>query len=149
MDEEASGRDTAIVRRAMAGLAQSGAFAIDENSHQRMTALFASGACDEAETAATIKRLLDETGILIDPHTAVGVAVAKRQAAGGTPMITLATAHPAKFPEAVQAASGAHPELPEWTGDLMDREEVYSVLPADLAAIEQAIEERSRAVHPA
>ena len=64
-------------------------------------------------------------------------------------MITLATAHPAKFPEAARAATGAHPDLPEWTGDLMDREEVYSVLPADLATIEQAIEERSRAIHPA
>jgi threonine synthase len=146
---EATGRDAATVRRAMAGLAQSGAFTIDDESHQRIGALFASGSCDEAETAATIKRLLGETGILIDPHTAVGVTVAERQAADGTPMITLATAHPAKFPDAVKAAAGVHPELPEWTGDLMDREEVYSVLPADLAAIEQAIEERSRAVHPA
>ena len=146
---EATGRDTATVRRAMAGLAQSGAFTIDAASHQRITEIFTSGSCTEAETAATIKRLLGETGILIDPHTAVGVSVAERQATGGTPMITLATAHPAKFPDAVKAAAGTHPELPKWTGDLMDREEVYSVLPADLAAIELAIEERSRAVHPA
>ena len=64
-------------------------------------------------------------------------------------MITLATAHPAKFPDAVSAAAGTHPALLDWTGDLMDREEVYRVLPADLGVIEQAIEERSRAVHPA
>jgi threonine synthase len=146
---EATGRDAATVRRAMAGLTQSGAFTIDDDSRQRITALFTSGSCTEVETAATINQLLGETGILIDPHTAVGVCVAEKQAAGGTPMITLATAHPAKFPDAVEAAADAHPALPDWTGDLMDREEVYSVLPADLDAIEQAIEERSRAVHPA
>ena len=146
---EATGHDAAAVRRAMAGLAQSGAFTIDEASRGQIRRLFASDSCDETGTAATIKRLLGETGILVDPHTAVGVAVAERQAVAETPMITLATAHPAKFPDAVKAAAGTRPELPEWTGDLMDREEVYSVLPADLAAIEQAIEARSRAVHPA
>ncbi len=146
---EATGRDAATVRGAMASLAQSGAFSIDAESHRRITALFASGSCDETGTAATIRRLLDETGILVDPHTAVGVAVAERQAADGTPMVTLATAHPAKFPDAVKAAAGVYAELPEWTGDLMDREEVYSVLPADLAAVEQAVEAGSRAVHPA
>ncbi len=146
---EATGRDDAAVCRAMAGLAQSGAFTIEESSHRRIRKRFTSGSCDEPETAATIKRLLGETGIVVDPHTAVGVAVAERLASGGTPMITLATAHPAKFPDAVKAATGIHPELPDWTGDLMDREEVYSVLPADLTAVERAIEERSRAVHPA
>jgi threonine synthase len=146
---EATGRDAAAVRRAMAGLAQSGSFTIDADSHRWITALFTSGSCNEAETAATIKRLRSETGILLDPHSAVGVAVAERQETGGTPMITLATAHPAKFPEAVEAAVGIHPALPEWTGKLMDREEVYSVLPADLAIVERAIEDRSRAVHPA
>ncbi|HSG95925.1 MAG TPA: threonine synthase [Afifellaceae bacterium] len=146
---EATGRDAATVRRAMAGLAQSGAFTIDADSLQRITALFTSGSCDETETAETIKRLLGETGLLVDPHTAVGVSVAGRQAPGDIPMITLATAHPAKFPEAVKAAADIRPDLPEWTGDLMDREEVYSVLPGELDVIEQAIEERSRAVHPA
>ena len=146
---EATGRDGAKVRRAMAGLAQSGAFTIDADSQQQIGKLFTSGSCDETETAATMKRVLGETGILIDPHTAVGVAVAERQRGSGTPMITLATAHPAKFPDAVKAAAGVHPELPEWTGDLMNREEVYNVFPADLAAIKQAIEERSRAVQSA
>jgi threonine synthase len=64
-------------------------------------------------------------------------------------MVTLATAHPAKFPDAVEAASGRRPQLPDWAGDLMAREEVYEVLPADLGRVEDAVEARSRAVRAA
>ena len=82
--------------------------------------------------------------MLIDPHTAVGVAVANRLV-GDTPMITLATAHPSKFPDAVENATGERPELPVWAQSILAREENYRVLPADLATVEHEIETRLRA----
>jgi threonine synthase len=75
----------------------------------------------------------------VDPHSAVGIAVAERHL-GMTPMVSLATAHPAKFPEAVEQACGVHPELPDWAQPILSREERYAVLPAELGAVEQAIE---------
>jgi threonine synthase len=142
---EGAGRDAAAVRRHMAGLAQSGAFTLPTAAREAIGAIFASGACDEAETAAIIASVRRRTGRVIDPHTAVGVAVAERHL-GATPMVTLATAHPAKFPEAVEAACGERPELPDWAKPMLFREEVYDVLPAELGAVERAIEARSCAV---
>ena len=102
--------------------------------------LFAAARVDRAEVAATMRWALANTGELIDPHTAVGLAAARRLGCGIAdpvgPVVTLATAHPAKFPEAVYAATGVRPELPARLGDLMDRPERYDVLPADLAAVE-------------
>jgi threonine synthase len=145
---EASERDAGAVRRHMGGLAQSGAFMLPAEVRQEIGAVFASGACDEAETAATIASVKTRTGQIIDPHTAVGLAVAERHL-GATPMVTLSTAHPAKFPDAVEAACGERPELPDWAQPMLFREEIYDVLPADLGAVEQAIEARSRAVQVA
>jgi threonine synthase len=136
---EAEGRDSAAVRRHMAGLKQSGAFTLSEAARKKMSELFVSGSASEAETLAAIRSTHNATGIVVDPHSAVGVAVAEKHL-GATPMITLATAHPAKFPEAVEKACGVHPELPEWAKPILTREENYRVLPATLAAVEQAIE---------
>jgi threonine synthase len=111
-----------------------------------MRALFDAGRTDEAETAATIRRTLDATGYLLDPHTAVGVNVAERVMRGSTPMVTLATAHPAKFPAAVKAATGHHPALPPWLGDLMSREERMVMLSNDLLAVERHVEARAKRV---
>jgi threonine synthase len=144
---EMEGREPATVRRLMAGLGQSGAYSLSPTAREKLAADFASGTADEAETNATIARLRGNDGILIDPHTAVGVSVADRFV-GDVPMITMATAHPAKFPDAVEAASGERTELPEWARPLLSAEEHYSVLPNDLAAIEAAIESRLR-VHEA
>jgi threonine synthase len=140
---EVEGRDPASVRRLMAGLGQSGAYTLDPKARQALAVDFASGAADEKETAATIARLRRDDGILVDPHSAVGVAVAERHL-GETPMITLATAHPAKFPDAVEAACGERPELPEWARSVLTAEENYRVVPAELGAVEQAIEARLR-----
>ncbi len=136
---EAEERDPAVVRGLMAGLAQSGAFTLGRQARERLGTVFASGVADETETAATIARLFRDDGILIDPHSAVGVAVAGRHL-GKTPMVTHATAHPAKFPDAVNAAAGVRPELPEWARTVLTREETYRTLPADLATVEQAVE---------
>ncbi|HAM47961.1 MAG TPA: threonine synthase, partial [Alphaproteobacteria bacterium] len=83
-------------------------------------------------------------GMLIDPHSAVGRAAARRQIQPDreTPMVTLATAHPGKFPDAVQEATGQTPALPERYADLREREERYEILPNDLQAVESFIKAR-------
>ena len=141
---EAEGRDPAAVRRLMSGLAQSGGYALSDAARSKLAEDFTSGSADETEVGDTIARLHRHDGMLIDPHTAVGVAVAE-QHLGAEPMITLATAHPAKFPDAVEDATGERPELPNWAQSVLSREENYEILPADLTTIERAIEARLRA----
>ena len=81
--------------------------------------MFSADRADEDETAATMRTLLRETGRFIDPHTAVGVAVAEKETRDpSVPMVVLGTAHAAKFPDAVEAACGVRPPLPEWLADL-------------------------------
>lgn len=144
---DAYGRDGEQVRRLMQSLSQSGAFEIDHLRLEAMRMIFSAARVDEAETAATIKWMLEETGELIDPHTAVGVAAARMERGDlGTPMVTLATAHPAKFPDAVKKATGIHPDLPPRMADLFKREERLDVLPNDLQAVETFIRERARAL---
>jgi threonine synthase len=139
---EAAGRDGASVKRLMQGLSQSGAFTLPAEAHERIRAEFAAGAASEKETAATIAAMLKEAQYLADPHTAVGVHVADSHR-GAEPMVTLATAHPAKFPDAVEAACGVRPALPAWCADLMEREERFEVLANDLAAVENFISART------
>ncbi|MBI2717763.1 MAG: threonine synthase [Rhizobiales bacterium] len=132
-------RDASDVRRLMAGLAQSGSFHIGKTELEEIGNEFASGAASEAETAATIRRTLAETGELLDPHSAVGYAVARRQTEGQGPMVTLATAHPAKFPDAVERASGVRPSLPKRLEHLLTAEERYTVLPGRSEAVRDFI----------
>ena len=91
---------------------------------------------DDAETLSVMKRMYQDHGMFVDPHTAVGIASAEHCAEPGVPTITLATAHPAKFPDAVKRATGVHPALPVHVADLFDREERIVNLPNDLQAIE-------------
>ena len=98
-------------------------------------------AASEAETSAAITDMLSRTGELLCPHTAVGTHVAEAYL-GDTPMVTLATAHPAKFPDAVEAATGIRPPLPPRMADLFDRPERITPVDNDLHAIEAIIEER-------
>jgi threonine synthase len=143
---EATGRDAAAVRAMMASLAQSGRFSLSSEALSRIRALFNADRADEEETAATIRTTLRETSRLIDPHTAVGLAVAEKETRNpAVPMIVLGTAHPAKFPEAVEAACGARPGLPDWLSDLPQRPERATAMPVDQAAIEKFILAASRA----
>lgn len=143
---EAGGRDAAAVRRLMNGLKQSGAFSLDEAPLARIRAEFDAGRSTMAETAATIRATLERTGYLLDPHTATAVRVAQDCAGSpGVPMIVLATAHPAKFPAAVEDACGVRPSLPPWLKGLMDREERFTVLPSDIKMVEDYVSRRSRA----
>jgi threonine synthase len=135
---DALARDGAAVAALMDDLKRSGGFTIPQGALEGLRATFASGRASEEETAATIARTLRETGELLCPHSAVGVHVAERHI-GAEPMVTLATAHPAKFPDAVEAATGIRPPLPARMADLMDRPERVTRVPDDLAAIETII----------
>ncbi len=142
---EASGRNPAQVRRYMDGLKQGGAFTIEARELDRIRSEFDAGRATMDETAATIRSTLSAGGYLLDPHTATAVHVAAGHA-GSTPMVMLGTAHPAKFPAAVEAASGVRPALPAWLGGLMSAEERFTVLPSDLKMLEDYVSRHTRAV---
>ncbi len=142
---EAHGRDATAVRRLMDGLKQSGSFTIAETPLTAIRSEFDAGRSTKAETATTIADVLAQSGYLLDPHSAIGLKVAREKVASAAPSVVLATAHPAKFPDAVEQASGVHPDLPLWLGDLMERKEQYTVLPNDLKSVEEYISRHSRA----
>lgn len=142
---EASGRDASTVRRYMNGLKQSGAFTIEAGEIAKIRSEFDAGRATMDEVAATIRTTLAASGYLLDPHTAAAVHVAAGKAAGEVPMVVLGTAHPAKFPAAVEAASGVSPALPAWLGGLMSAEEKYTVLPSDLKMVEDYLGRHTRA----
>ncbi|HUH50268.1 MAG TPA: threonine synthase, partial [Mycoplana sp.] len=102
------------------------------------------GRATQKQVAKTIAETLEKTGYLLDPHTATGVFVAAKNARAASPMVTLATAHPAKFPDAVKSASGIDPTLPPWLAGMMQREERYEILDPDLAKVEAYIGSHSR-----
>ena len=138
---DADGRDGAVVAGLMAELA-TGGFRIRQAALQALRATFAAGRCSEDETRATIRATLANAGELLCPHSAVAVKVAAEHL-GPTPMITLATAHPAKFPDAVQAATGIRPALPPRLADLFDRNERVTRAANDLNALQALIRERT------
>jgi threonine synthase len=143
---DAYGRDARAVRTLMGSLAQSRRFTLSAGALSAMRADFSAGRADEEETSAAIRTLRREVGICIDPHTAVGVAVAEKEPHDpSTPMVVLSTAHPAKFPDAVAAACGSRPALPEWLADLDARPERVVTLPVDQGAVERHILAASRA----
>jgi threonine synthase len=145
---DAYGRDGAPVRQLMASLDQARRFALSERALSGIRAVFSADRADEEETAATIRTVLRETGHFIDPHTAVGVAVAEKDTRDPSiPMVVLGTAHPAKFPNAVEAACGVRPALPQWLAELDQRPERVTILPVDPIAVERHILSVSRAAH--
>ena len=143
---EVCGRDGEAVRRMMNQLSQSGSFTIENGPLSEMRAVFGAGRCNEEETAATIADVWKEAGYLLDPHTAIGVHVAKAHGTATAPMVVLGTAHPAKFPDAVEKASGVRPELPENLQEMMTAEERQQVLAADQRVVERFVEDHARAV---
>ena len=142
---EVSGRDATVVRRYMAGLRQSGAFIIEPAGLAAIRAEFDAGRSTVAETAAVIRSTLSESGYLLDPHTATGVHVAASHRDMAVPMVVLGTAHPAKFPAAVEAACGVSPGLPAWLAGMMTAEERYTVLPSGIKMVEDYIDRHARA----
>ena len=136
---DAYGRDGNAVAQLMAELGQGG-FEVSQGAMQALQGLYKSGRASEAETSATIAHMLKHTGELLCPHSAVGVKVAQDHRDDATPMITLATAHPAKFPDAVEAATGHRPGLPERMQDLFERPERLTRVANDLGALKAHIQ---------
>ena len=134
----ACNNDPAAVRSHMASLAQSGAFTLQAGALKAIQAEFDSSATSEAETQATMKNTLAQTGELLDPHTAVGYAVALKTSTV-SPMVTLATAHPAKFPDAVERATQIRPNLPRRLSHLMKAQETFTILPNSVADVKAFI----------
>jgi len=133
---ELLGRDAQHTARAMRGFRETGRMPVPDAAWRRAAAEFHGFALDDAGTLAEIRRLHAQ-GYLADPHTAIGTAAAMAlPAPRGMPSIVAATAHPAKFPEAVARATGLRPPLPPALADLYEREERFSRLPADLAQVE-------------
>ncbi|MEO3998457.1 threonine synthase [Mesorhizobium sp. CAU 1732] len=141
---EASGRNADTVIRYMQGLRQSGRFTIGDDELETIRSGFDAGRSSMEETAATIRSVLAKSGYLADPHTATAMKVA-REHRGDVPMVVLSTAHPAKFPAAVEAACGVSPSLPSWLGNLMERPEKFTVLPSDPKMLEDHISRHTRA----
>ncbi|MGF7159714.1 threonine synthase [Rhodoligotrophos appendicifer] len=139
------GRDPEKILSCMGGLRDHGSFSIDHEVLCSIRKEFASHAATEAETRAVIQLMLEKTGLLIDPHTAVGLAAAATLPSDdATPIITLATAHPAKFPDAVEDATGARPSLPERLADLLGRPERVVTFSRNLSDIQKYIAQNSR-----
>jgi threonine synthase len=144
---EASGRDPAEVVARMSELAREGSFTIPTSALARIRADFDAYRVDEAACAEEMGRVYRESGAIIDPHSAVGVRAARKAlaAAPATPVIALGTAHPAKFPDAVERAIGVRPRLPERLSDLMERKEAIVVLPNDGRAVADYLRQSARA----
>ena len=143
---EACGRDANAVRALMESLAQSGRFSLSAFALAAIRAQFAAVRATEEEVAATMRATLREAGYCVDPHTAVALAVAEKEVRDpAVPMIVLSTAHPSKFPEAVDAACSAKAQLPDWLAELPNRDERMTVLPADQSAVEHFVLSVSRA----
>jgi threonine synthase len=141
---ERCGRDGARVKALYAEFAETGAFTFDGG--RASEPLIGVQAASEAETRKAMRMHLTRTGALICPHTAVGVAAGEiYDGSLAAPTIYLATAHPAKFPDTVEAATGVRPQLPAHCADLFARTERFDALPADVEAVKRYIRERSRA----
>jgi len=134
---EATDREALETARAFRAFAGSGSIGIPPKAAAAMRQLFSGQSVSEAETSRTIVATFNETGELIDPHTAVAMAAARRskRKPGAAPMIVLSTAHPAKFPEAVTAAAGSAPALPAACVGLPDKLERFDRLPADAETV--------------
>ncbi len=134
---ELLGRDGEAVAEFMAKFRDVGHIAMESDRFSPVTELWSAASIDDATTSATIARHHADGGRLVDPHTAVGLAASERLRRDPTqPLVTLATAHPAKFPAAVKAATGVHPGLPPHLVDLFDRPERLTPLPDDLATVQ-------------
>jgi threonine synthase len=125
-----------------------GSLAIEDDQRDEFVrGSFRAARCDDAATLAEMGRVYRSTGILVDPHTATATYAATRLggARADVPVVTLATAHPAKFPDAVERATGVRPELPAHLADLLERPEHTQTLPDDLATVQKFVRSVSHA----
>ena len=136
--------DGARTGEQMVRFRDAGRLTVDPEAMERwITPAFRAGRVSDAEVLDEIARVHAEAGLLIDPHTATGTLVARRLA-GPYPVVTMATAHPAKFPDAVERATGIRPALPDHLADLFERPERTETIPNDLAVVEDYVARVSR-----
>ena len=125
-----------------------GSLDLGQARRQRALEIFAADRRDDAGTLAEIQRVYEDCGVLIDPHTAIGIAAARERAGAvadpHAPIVAIATAHPAKFPDAVEQATGVRPALPPALADLLERPEHLSVLPNDLDQLRDYVRGHAR-----
>lgn len=144
---EMDGRVGSVTAERLAQFRASGRLDVTPSSFDEwIRGSFRATRIDDEATIDEIARVHAECGMLIDPHTATATAAA-RMFADGTDVISLATAHPAKFPDAVERATGRRPELPDALADLWDRDERIVDLPADLATVTDFVRSVSRVGH--
>ncbi len=145
---EASGRDDSYVRGMMGSLAQSRRFEVGSAVGGHLQRDFSAAAVSEASVAEAIRSLKHDSAYLMDPHTACGYAAASvaRREGQGVPRVILSTAHPAKFPDAMEQITGERPPLPARLSDLMVTPERFERVPNDLAVVQRFVEDRARAV---
>ncbi len=135
-------RDGTAVRGLMQSLRQHHAFSVNPERFQHTRETFQASCCDDEKTKEVIRAVWQESGELVDPHTAIGIAAARDAVVSADiPVIAVGTAHPAKFPDAVEAATGVRPPLPARLADLLRGRERYQVLPADTGRLRGAIAE--------
>ena len=133
-------RDGAHTASQLGRFRSEGGFAVSPEQYNTWLApVFRAARCDDATTLEVIRDVFEKTGQLIDPHTAVGVFGARQHQGADVPMVTLATAHAAKFPDAVEKATGSRPSLPAHLADLFDHEEYVTAVENDLEAVQNAV----------
>ncbi len=144
---EASGRDAPLIRAKMRALRETKSFDLGPLS-EAMQRDFAAAAASEADVVEAIRRTAGESGYLADPHTACAIVAAERALgpSGRVPQVILSTAHPAKFPDAMEAITGERPALPERLSDLMTAEERFTTIDNDIGVAEGHVEALTRAV---
>jgi threonine synthase len=131
----------------MKNFRRTGSLPEDDQAWRAARRLFSAHKVDDTETMETISKTYARSGALIDPHTAVAVAAARAEIAAdgsGTPMIAFGCAHPAKFPDAVERATGVRPGLPPPLADLLDRPERIVVLPNEIGEVSRFIRAHAR-----
>jgi threonine synthase len=133
-------RNQDATRETMVGFRATGRLKVADPIWHRARGLFHGFRLDDPGTEAEIRRLHAATGYLADPHTAIGIAAARAlPCAGGVPVVAMATAHPAKFPDAMERATGERPGLPARMVDLFERQERFTVVANDVAVVEAAV----------
>jgi threonine synthase len=138
------GRDAGETARVMADFRSTGRMAVPDAVWRAIRRDFTGFTLSDDDTLAQIRLTHTTTGYLADPHTAIGLAAAAACAPVGMKVIVAATAHPAKFPDAVAAATGIRPPLPPHLADLYEREERFTTAPNDLGAVEALVRNFAR-----
>jgi threonine synthase len=144
---EINGRDGGQTAEQLLRFRSTGSLSIEADQRAEfIDGVFVASRLDDTETVEVIRRTYETTGMLVDPHTAVAIGAAEQVPSllVGGPIVTLATAHPAKFPDAVERATGIRPQLPAHLSDLMDRPEYITRLPNDLDAVMRFVEANTR-----